>query len=368
MSRIEEIDVNFKVNEVDENGIVYYNCMDKPFSLYGFYKPVETGKFMRLPESFSTDKRINSGVRSLMFHTAGGRVRFVTDSKIVNIRVNLATPVCFMPHMAESGILGFDMYVASCDKMTKPLYKKTFIPSGVTRDEGNYSGSYEFEDSTLREIIINFPLYNGVGSLYIGLCDGCALKEASPYCIELPMVFYGSSVTQGGCASRPGTNYTHYLSRWLDADFLNLGFSGSDLGEKALAEYIATIPMSVFILAYGYNAPTKIYYENTYYPFYKIVREANPNLPIVMMSSPVCPDIKTESIAKQMTEYRKIVIEAYEKAIASGDNNVYLIDGFTLLGDSEGVEATVDGTHPTDLGFYNMARMLYPLLNKILFG
>ena len=87
-----------------------------------------------------------------------------------------------------------------------------------------------------------------------------------------------------------------------------------------------------------------------------------------MMSSPVCPDIKTESIAKQMTEYRKIVIEAYEKAIASGDNNVYLIDGFTLLGDSEGVEATVDGTHPTDLGFYNMARMLYPLLNKILFG
>ncbi|MBQ4088215.1 MAG: hypothetical protein IJC78_08220 [Clostridia bacterium] len=368
MSKIEEIDVNFKVNEANENGVVYYNCMDKPFSLHGFYSPVETGKFMRLPESFSTDERVNGGVRSLMFHTAGGRVRFVTDSKIVSIRVNLATPVCFMPHMAESGIHGFDMYVASLDKKTKPLYKKTFIPSGVTRDAGNYCGSYEFKDSTLREIIINFPLYNGVENLYIGLCDGCTLKKASPYSIELPMVFYGSSVTQGGCASRPGTNYTHHLSRWLDADFINLGFSGSDLGEEALAEYIATIPMSVFIHAYGYNAPSKVHYENTYYPFYKTVRDEKPNLPIVMMSSPVCLDLKTESIAKQMTDYRQIVINAYEKAIASGDNNVYLIDGFTLLGDSEGTETTVDGTHPTDWGFYNMAKTLYPLLEKILFG
>ena len=368
MQKIEDIDVNFKVNEAIDNGTVYYNCMDKPFSLHGFYTPVETGNFIRLPQSFSTDERVNSGVRRLMFNTSGGRVRFVTDSKIVNVLVNLSTPVRFMAHMAESGISGFDMYVASPDRKTKPLYKKTFIPSEVTIDAGNYSGGYEFEDNKLREITINFPLYNGVESLYIGLSEGCTLKEAKPYSVELPMVFYGSSVTQGGCASRPGTNYTHLLSRWLDADFINLGFSGSDHGEPALAEYIATIPMSVFIHAYGYNAPSKVHYENTYYPFYKTIRDAKPTLPIVMMSSPVCTDIKTESIAKKMTEYREIVIKAYEKAIASGDKNVYLIDGFTLLGDNEGAEATVDGTHPTDLGFYNMAKTMYPFLEKILFG
>ncbi len=368
MSRIEEIDVNFKVNEADENGVVYYNCMDKPFSLHGFYKPQETGKFIRLPESFFTDERLNSGARRLVPHTSGGRVRFLTDSKIVNIRVKLADPVWFMPHMAESGIHGFDMYVASYDKKTKPLFKHTFVPRGVTKEMRDYSGSYEFDDNELREIIINFPLYNGVESLYIGLSDGCTLKEAPAYSIELPMVFYGSSITQGGCASRPGTNYTHYLSRWLDADFINLGFSGSDRGEEALAEYIASTPMSAFIYAYGHNAPSKEHYEDTYYPFYKIVRDGNPTLPIVMMSPPVCIDIKTESRAKKMTEYREIVFKAYEKAIASGDNNVYFVDGFTVLGDSEGPETTVDGTHPTDLGFYNIANALYPLLNKILIG
>ena len=130
MSRIEEIDVNFKVNEADENSVVYYNCMDKPFSLHGF-----------------------------------------------------------------------DMYVASYDKKTKPLYKHTFVPRGVTKEMRDYSGSYEFDDNELREIIINFPLYNGVESLYIGLSDGCTLKEAPAYSIELPMVFYGSSITQGGCTS-----------------------------------------------------------------------------------------------------------------------------------------------------------------------
>ena len=215
MAKIEELDANFKQGKADENGIVYYNCMEKPFSLHGFYKPLETGKFLRLPGRFSKEESVNEGVRSLLYHTSGGRVRFVTDSCFINIRVNLSTPVCFMPHMTQGGIQGFDLYAAPVDQRKNPVYQKTFFPIGVTEEEGTYSGTFQFAEKVLREITINFPLYNGVESLFIGLKEGCVLKEAEPYSVELPMVFYGSSITQGGCASRPGTNYTHLLSRWL---------------------------------------------------------------------------------------------------------------------------------------------------------
>ncbi len=367
MAKIDEIDVNFKANVPDENGIVYYSCFDKPFSLHGFYKPYELGMLTRLPECFREEKGVNRGVRALMNDTTGGRVRFVTDSKTVAIRVKLRTPVSFMPHMADTGALGCDMYVAPIDKSAPPLYKKTFAPLNTSREDAEYSGSFEFDDNDLREITINFPLYNGVESLYIGVCDGCTLKEASSYSVEEPIVFYGSSITQGGCATRPGMNYPALLSRWLDADFMNLGFSGSDLGEAVLAEHIATLPMSVFVYAYGYNAPSKEHYESTYYPFYKIIREKNPDLPIIMMSSPFCPDVKINEAARKMLNKREIVIESYEKAVAEGDENLYFIDGLTILGDSEAAEATVDGTHPTDLGFYNMAKRIYPVLEEVLY-
>ena len=367
MARIDEIDVNFKANVPDENGIVYRNCLDKPFSLHGFYKPYETGKLMRLPESFCNDDSVNNGVRALMYDTTGGRVRFVTDSKTVAIRVKLRTPMSFMPHMPDTGVFGFDMYVSPADKSAPPMYRKTFSPPSIMAGEAEYVRSFDFDDSALREITINFPLYNGVDELYIGLCDGCVLEESQPYSVDEPIVFYGSSITQGGCASRPGMNYTALLSRWLDADYVNLGFSGSDLGEAVLAEHIATLPMSVFVYAYGYNAPSKEHYESTYYPFYKIIREKNPDLPIIMMSSPFCPDVKINEAARKMLNKREVVIESYKKAVAEGDENLYFIDGLTLLGDSESDEATVDGTHPTDLGFYNMAKKIYPVLEDVLF-
>ena len=367
MARIDEIDVNFKANVPDENGIVYYSCFDKPFSLHGFYKPYELGMLTRLPECFREEKEVNRGVRALMYDTSGGRVRFVTDSRTVAIRVKLRTPVSFMPHMADTGALGFDMYVSPTDKSAPPMYKKTFAPLNTTRDDGEYSGSFEFDDTCPREITINFPLYNGVESLYIGLCDGCALKEASPYSIEEPIVFYGSSITQGGCATRPGMNYPALLSRWLDAEFMNLGFSGSDHGEADIAQHIAELPMSAFVMAYGDNSPTKEHYEKTYYPFYKTIREKHPDIPIIMKSQPFCPDIKTNAAAQRKLEFREVVIVAYEKAVAEGDENLYFIDGLTLYGDMDETEVTVDATHPTDLGFYKMAKRIYPVLEEILY-
>ena len=123
--------------------------------------------------------------------------------------------------------------------------------------------------------------------------------------------------------------------------------------------------MSLYFHAYGYNAPGAEHFENTYYPFYKIIREKNPELPIVMMSLTSRPELRPPRAAQNVMKYREITEKAYARAIAEGDKNVYYIDGLTLLPNSE---ATVDCVHPTDLGFCGMAEKIYPLLKEILFG
>ena len=130
-----------------------------------------------------------------------------------------------------------------------------------------------------------------------------------------------------------------------------------------MAHHIATLDMSAFVYGYGYNAPTAEHFEKTYYPFYEIVRKSNPDIPIIMMDSPVCPLLKNNNQMKLIEAKRKIVKDSFEKATKSGDRNIYYIDGFTLLPNPD---STVDGTHPTDLGFYDMAKAIYPVLKKVL--
>ena len=355
VAKIEDIDKNFKNQTVKEEGLTYYNCLSEPFSLHGFSSPRESGVFSRLPLSFAECGDVSGGVRRLMFNTSGGRVRFRTNSKTVAIKAEVVEPAP-MNHMPVTGSRGFDLYAKEADAEDL-TFRKSMVSSELT-----YNISHEFDDKKLRDVTINFPLYNGVKSLFIGLEENCTLTEPLPYAIEKPIVFYGSSVSQGACASRPGANYIPTLSRWLDADFINLGFSGNDKGEEALAHHIASLDMSAFVYGYGYNIPTVEHYENTHYPFYEIVRKKNPELPIIIMSSPMCPKLKNKNQLSFFAKAREVAINSFEKAKKNGDN-VYFIDGFTLL---ENPDATVDCTHPTDLGFYEMAKKIYPILKKIL--
>lgn len=356
MTKIENIDKNFKSVAVDEDGLIYHNCMQKPFSLYGFSTPCESGVFSRLPLSFAKCDDISKGVRRLMFNTSGGRVRFRTDSKVIAIKAEIGEP-CHMNHISDTGSRGFDIYAAPAGSPEDIIFKKTIVSPDIV-----YNVSYEFDDRLLRDITINFPLYNDVKSLYIGLDKKCTLTKVMPYTIEKPVVFYGSSVTQGACASRPGVNYPALLSRWLDMDFINLGFSGSDRGEETLAHYIASINMSAFVYGYGYNTPTVEHYEKTHYSFYEIIRKKNPDLPIIIVSTPICPILKKKEKLDFFLKVREIAIETFERAKKNGDN-AYFIDGLTLL---ENPETTVDTTHPTDLGFYEMAKKIYPVLKTVL--
>ena len=175
------------------------------------------------------------------------------------------------------------------------------------------------------------------------------------------MLFYGSSITQGGCACRTSTCYTALVSRWLDVDHINLGFSGNALGEPFMARYIASLPLAALVLDYDHNAPDAAHLIQTHGPFFDIIRACQPQLPILMMSRP--DFVATDP---EMQARRNAVRATFDRARAAGDQKVWFLDGETLLEGRDRACCTVDGCHPNDLGFMRMALKVEPFLREML--
>ncbi len=353
--RIEELDKNFKLEtKIKREGLRFINALEKPFSVHGLIRISD--RWVRMPLDIAQSASPN--VYMLAKNTSGGRVRFTTDSPYIAIKAvqPLAT---IMPHMPLTGHMGFDLYMGEGSEST---YYSSFVPpwdrsSSETYESTSASGGYEsiidlkpetLSKEGLRTFTINFPLYHGVNELYIGIKDGCTLCEAPEYSVKKPFVFYGSSITQGGCASRPGTCYQGWLSRWFDADFINLGFSGSACGEDEMADYIAGLEMSAFIYDYDYNSPTYETLVETHDKMLRKIRAAHPDIPIIAANRP-----RVELNAEE-TARRELIRANVERLRAEGDDKISFISGEELMSIC-GCEGTVDYCHPTDLGFYSMA-------------
>lgn len=347
-SKLDAIDGNFIVEtNINKEDIRFYDIEDGVFQIHGVFK--ENGLFRRMPEKIATN--INKGVAGLHENTAGGRVRFVTDSAYVAIKTIYAP--CRKPHFALTGSSGFDMY---SEVSGEHRYAGTFIPPVDVVDR--YESVIEFSEKAERVITIHFPLYSNVSKLYIGLQEDATLKEAPAYKWKKPVVYYGSSITQGACASKPGSCYQSILSRKFDCDYINLGFAGSAKGEERMAEYIGGLDMSMFVLDYDHNAPTAEKLEKTHSRFFEIIREANPTLPILILPRP-------RFYHRGEDEKRfEIVKRTYEKAKERGDENVYFIDNKELMALVED-NGSVDNTHPTDSGFLSMAKAMEKVFERV---
>lgn len=346
MSSIEKIDKNFEVKNIVGDDIIFRNCLDAPFRIYGLISTQDG--FVRMPAK--TAATVNEGVLNLSRSTAGGRLRFRTDSPRIAVRAKMAN-IGRMPHFALSGSAGFDLYESN-------VYRGTFMPPFDIQD--GYESTMSLPDVREREITIHFPLYSDVLSLEIGLCAGASLLPAADYRHKLPVVYYGSSITQGGCASRPGNCYQNIISRRLDCDHINLGFSGSARGEDSMADYIADLPMNVFVYDYDYNAPDVDHLKKTHQRMFQIIRAKNPLLPVVMVTRPQ-PNPGEDDYAR-----RSVIMATYQAAVAEGDKNVYFVDGTMLLHRFGGDSGTVDACHPNDLGFMCMAEGIGTILEKLL--
>lgn len=346
MGDISAIDKNFQVGStIAKDGIKFYDAKCAPFFIHGLLN--SGGTFHRIP--LDVAKNTSEGVNYLNYNTAGGRVRFKTNSPYVAISVKYFA-LGRMPHFAFCGSIGFDLYEGT-------RYVSTFTPTVDPTTE--FESIIHLGEPTMREITINFPLYSSVKELYIGIDETAELKEPEKYSNQKPIVYYGSSITQGGCASRPGTCYQAHISRKFNADYVNLGFSGSALAEDVIIEYIKGLDMGLFVYDYDYNAPTPDYLNTTHEKMFLAIREANPSLPIIIMSRPLHKRNRTVNDNRRM----EIIKRTYENAKRRGDCNVYFLSGDDLT-ELCGNEGTVDNCHPTDLGFASMAAALIRLIEQ----
>lgn len=343
-----------KVSDENHKNLDITNKSNETMILKESIESLFNSPFCRL--DINSLKKFSPGIQYLAWCTSGGVIRFASDTSAIALKVKL-TSKDDMSHMPRTGSAGFDIYIG------KGKCKKFIISAKPDSNQIEYEAVFEGinPNKEMQEWTLNMPLYNGVQELKIGLLPGSKIEKPTPYTIEKPVVFYGSSITQGGCASRPGNSYTHTLCRWLDTNMVNLGFSGSAKGEPEMAELISKIDMSAFVMDYDHNAPDAKHLQDTHEIFFRIIRDNNPELPVIFVSK---PDFDANALAS--AERRNVICSTYENAVKSGDRNVYFVDGEILFGQNDRDACTVDGCHPNDLGFMRMAENIYPALKRAL--
>lgn len=351
---IGELDKNLKVeNSFHRDDLRLHDVRNEPFDIYGLYNPKNEPSFKRMPDEVA--KATSESVAILAKNTAGGRVRFTTDSPYIAVKAVMPAITRF-PHMPLAGTSGFDLYI---DKGGKGTYKGTFMPLYNMTD--GYESIIDFPGRETRGVTIHFPLYSDVSALYIGLQDGAALGHGAQYSYNKPILYYGSSITQGGCASRPGNCYQNIISAKLNCDHINLGFSGSAKAEDAIVNYIASLDFNIFVCDYDHNAPTAEHLAATHEKMFLKIRQTHPNTPVIFMSKPDFDNNIEQSILR-----RDIIHKTFIDAKSRGDKNVYFIDGERLFMSGNRDACTVDGTHPNDAGFVRMAEVVSHTIDSIL--
>ena len=284
----------------------------------------------------------------------GARLGFRTNSQRFTVKIELETlgvdigmsiyacqsAFVFVGERKSSRFLG----IANAYNYESPVFEKTFKKS-----------------SEMEDVTIFLPRNEIIKNVWIYIDDDADIEPPTPYKYSKPIVFYGSSITEGGIACNVCNGYNAIISRHLDADYYNLGFSGNAKGEIEMAEFISTIDMSIFVYDYDHNAPTVEHLRATHEPFFKLIREKRPSLPIVMMTRPVAHYGDDERAR------REVIKATYQNAKDNGDENVYFIDGETFFKDDPDRDLCfIDTIHPNDLGFFKMARVVEPVIAKIL--
>ena len=291
----------------------------------------------RLPAT--AEGKVTPAVWRLSHHSAGLCIRFLTDAPSIQVRWALLPNVGLsMPHMPATGVSGVDLY--SQDKSGKWSFVGNGRPSGAVN-------TASFRPPAGQTCLLYLPLYNGVTSVEIGIPKEMKLftPDAGGTAQRKPVVFYGTSITQGGCASRPGLAFTAIAGRILDMPVINLGFSGSGRMEPAMAELLAELDPSAFILDCLWNmSPEEV--STRLEPFVRTLRAARPDTPIWLAEDCSVRDITP-------TGKGKIVREIHQKLAADGVKAIHFISNQGMLGDD--TEGTVDGCHPNDLGMMRQA-------------
>lgn len=311
--------------------------------------------FDRLPAR--AEALIRKEVWALARHSSGINVQFTTDASSIWVRWTVSSERLAMSHMPATGVSGVDLYVKQGNAW---IFAAAARPNAYPANEVRLIRGHEAKSARYR---LYFPLYNGVTRLEIGV-NRTATFRIEPPRTERPIVFYGTSITQGGCASRPGMSYVAMLGRRLDVPVINLGFSGNGKAEPGVAELIAELDPAVLVLdPLGNLFPEQVSERLPH--FIEVVRKRRPNVPILLNENLYYPTASVDvSRQRRVESSNRRLAEILEKRKTAGDRWIEIIPASNLTvidGD-----ATVDGTHPTDLGMKLMADAIEPSLRNAL--
>lgn len=336
-----------------EEGILWYDVALLAMEGKG-WTDTET-PFDRLPARAKA--KVRPDVWGLSQDSAGLCVRFVTDAGKIMVRWQLRRNMLAMDHMPATGVSGVDLYLR-LDSAWRwhGIGRPTQLPE-------NTATLCNLPDGE-RQFMLYFPLYNGLTSLRIGIPGAAFLARAPAYpaARAKPVVFYGTSIVQGGCAARPGMAYTALLGRYLDRPAINLGFSGNGPMDLEMAELMAELDPAAYVLDGLPNmGPDQV--KERAEPFVRILRQSRPGTPVVLVENIIyqntLPGLPDGHSAKNA-----FLRDAYERLVASGIRDLHYVPCDDLLGHDW--EGTVDGCHPTDVGFLRMAQALLPVLRPLL--
>lgn len=338
--------------------IKWYNPLDNgPILITGFLDKKHFAR-INLVDAVAVIKE-NKCLETLISHTSGGMIRFITDSAnlVIKAKVGNITPIY---NLSINALSSFDIYIS------KPG-KNDFKFLNVTKTINN-SNFIEFELFNnlfgLKEVLINFPLFNQVDEVLIGVRANNQVLPPTPFADNKKIVFYGTSITQGASASRPGNTYVNTISRDLNIEVLNLGFSGNGLGEKSMIKVISEInDMKLLIIDYDANAGSTGSLYLTLKPFIASVRKNHPIMPIIVISRiPYILESFKKEIAQGINKRR-----SFQKNLVSeaDDVNLYYLDGRKLL-PNRMFDCFADDVHLNDLGFYFFSLKLKRIIKSII--
>ncbi|MBX3421347.1 MAG: SGNH/GDSL hydrolase family protein [Pirellulaceae bacterium] len=310
--------------------------------------------FDRLPKS--AEGKVTDAVWSLSRDSAGMLVRFRTNSRSIYVQYKLTRSRLSMPHMAATGVSGVDLYARNeagkwkWVQVAKPDTQEVLVEviSGLAPG--------------LREYAAYLPLYNGVEYLNIGVVKGSEFEGLAPR--QRPIVFYGTSITHGACASRPGIVHTAILGRRFDVPVVNLGFSGNGRMDLAVGDFLTQIDACVYVIDCLPNMKPEEVTQKCM-PLVKQIRSVRPHTPIVLVEDRrFTNDWITPAKQAFHTANHAALRAAYESLLAESTVNLFYIPGDYLYGDD--TEGATDASHANDLGFMRQADVFEPILRQAL--
>ena len=328
-----------------------YSYKSPEIKVFGIPHFEETKCLHRLPDE------VMEKVPSLAFlgkRPHGARLGFKTNATEFTLKIEFET---LKPDIGMAIYSCQSALVYAGDRQN-PRYLGMCRPASY--ETKAFEAKFRKGNDSLEDILVWLPRNEIIADVTLEFPDGAVVCNPTPYKYEKPIVYYGSSITEGGCAYNVNCGYNAIISQHLDTDYINLGFSGNAKGEIAIADFINTLDMSIFVFDYDHNAPTVEHLAATHEPFFMRIREKHPDLPVIMMTRPAI------TYGADEKKRREVVMTTYRSALDAGDKNVYFIDGEQFFVERDRHLCTADGVHPNDLGFYRMAECVEPVIKAIL--